>query len=67
MSLDKSLLIAPELIVPVGDPTPTSRINIAGYTLKNYKIFNPEGYQIICQTSNFCDGLSFFPRLINSF
>ena len=60
MSLEKSLLIAPELLVPVGDPT--YQINIAGYKLKNYKLFNPNEYKIMCQTSKYCDGLSFFPN-----
>jgi len=41
---------------------PTSHIKISGYSLNNYKIFNPEGYTILCETGKYCDILSFFPN-----
>lgn len=41
---------------------PTSHIKILGYSLNNYKIFNPEGYTILCETGKYCDILSFFPN-----
>lgn len=39
MSLKKSLFLAETLPVIVEEPT--CRINISGYSLKNYKMFNP--------------------------
>ena len=60
MSLKSSLFIGQTLPVPVGEPG--CRINISGYSLKNYKMFNPEGYTIMCETGKYCDILSFFPN-----
>lgn len=60
MSLKNSLFIGQALPVSVGDPG--CRINISGYSLKNYKMFNPEGYTIMCETGKYCDILSFFPN-----
>lgn len=60
MSLKSSLFIAqtlPELAGKVG-----CRINISGYSLKNYKMLNPERYTIMCETGKYCDILSFFPN-----
>ena len=60
MSLKNSLFLGPTLPVPVGDPG--CRINISGYSLQNYKMFNPEGYTILCETGKYCDIISFFPN-----
>lgn len=60
MALKSSLFIGETLPVLVGDPG--CRINISGYSLKNYKMFNPEGYTIMCETDKYCDILSFFPN-----
>lgn len=60
MSLKSSLFIGQTFPVPVGEVG--SRINISGYSLKNYKMFNPEGYTIICETGKYCDILNFFPN-----
>jgi len=40
----------------------TSLIKISGYSLNNYRMFNPEGYTILCETGKYCDVLSFFPN-----
>lgn len=38
------------------------KINISGYSLDNYKTFNPEGYTILCRLGEACDGFSYFPK-----
>ena len=38
------------------------KINISGYSLDNYKTFNPEGYTILCRLGETCDGFSYFPK-----
>lgn len=38
------------------------KINISGYSLDNYKTFNPEGYTILCRLGDVSDGLSYFPK-----
>ena len=38
------------------------KINISGYSLDNYKTFNPEGYTILCRLGEMSDGLSYFPK-----
>lgn len=60
MSLKSSLFIGQTFPVPVGEAA--CRINISGYSLKNYKTFNPEGYTIMCETGKYCDILNFFPN-----
>ena len=40
----------------------TSKINISGFSVDNFKTFNPEGYTIICRLGETCDGLTYFPR-----
>ena len=37
-------------------------INISGYSLDNYKTFNPEGYTILCRLGEVSDGFSYFPK-----
>lgn len=37
------------------------KIDISGFSLDNYKTFNPEGYTILCNVGKTCDGLTFFP------
>ena len=46
--------------VPLGEPI--CKINISGYSLDNYKTFNPEGYTILCRLGEACDGFSYFPK-----
>lgn len=48
--------------VPLLLGEPTSKINISGYSLDNYKNFNPEGYTILCRLGEACDGFSYFPK-----
>lgn len=60
MSSRNSLFLGPTLPVAVGDPS--YRINIAGYALKNYKLLDPEGYTIMCETGKYCNVLNFFPN-----
>jgi hypothetical protein len=38
------------------------KINIAGYSLDNFKTFDPTGYTVLCRLGENCDALSFFPR-----
>ena len=38
------------------------KINISGFSLDNFKTFNPEGYTIICRLGETCNGLDYFPR-----
>lgn len=44
-----------------GDPT-SCRINIAGYTLENFKNFNSDSYTIICETGKYFEGLTYYPH-----
>ena len=41
---------------------PICKINISGYSLDNYKTFNPEGYTILCRLGEVSDGLSYVPK-----
>lgn len=38
------------------------RINISGYALHNYKMLDPNGYTIMCETGKFCETLRFLPN-----
>ena len=38
------------------------KISISGYLLYHYKIFNPEGYTIMCRLREASDGLNYSPR-----
>lgn len=46
--------------VALGEPI--CKINISGYSLDQYKTFNPEGYTILCNFGEASDGLSYFPK-----
>jgi hypothetical protein len=37
------------------------RINIAEFSVDNFKTFNPEGYTILCRLGESCEGLHYFP------
>jgi hypothetical protein len=37
------------------------KINIAGYSLDNFKTFDPTGYTVLCQLGETCDALNYFP------
>ena len=37
------------------------RINVAGFSMDNFKTFNPEGYTILCRLGEVCKGLHYFP------
>ena len=41
---------------------PSCTINISGFSLDNYRTFNPEGYTILCQLGELSDGLKYFPN-----
>ena len=48
-------------------PSPTTKhspckINIAGYTLDQFKTFNPEGYTILCNLGEICNNVQYFPN-----
>ena len=38
------------------------KIDISGYSLDNYRTFNPEGYTMLCHLGETVDGLSYFPK-----
>ena len=38
------------------------KINIAGFSLDNYKTFNPEEYTILCRLGENCESLKYFPN-----
>jgi hypothetical protein len=46
--------------LPLGESI--CKINISGYSLDNYKTFNPEGYTILCGLGEASDGFSYFPK-----
>ena len=37
------------------------KINIAGYSLDNFKTFDPTGYTVLCRLGETCDALNYFP------
>ena len=37
------------------------KINIARYSLDNFKTFDPTGYTVLCRLGETCDGLNYFP------
>jgi hypothetical protein len=37
------------------------RINIAGFSIDNFKTFDPAGYTILCRLGETCEGLHYFP------
>ena len=39
----------------------TQRVNIAGFSIDNFKTFNPERYTILCRLGETCEGLHYFP------
>jgi hypothetical protein len=54
------LITTNKVKVPLGEPI--CNINFSGYSLDNYKTFNPEGYTILCRLGEVCDGFSYFPK-----
>ena len=38
------------------------KINISGYSLDNYKTFNPDGYTVLCNLGEVSDGFKYFPK-----
>ena len=59
-SQSNQLVTTNKVKVPLGEAV--CKINISGYSLDNYKTFNPEGYTILCRLGEACDGLSYFPK-----
>nr|YP_010283328.1 hypothetical protein MKU01_pgp046 [Psammodictyon constrictum]ULD16447.1 hypothetical protein [Psammodictyon constrictum] len=59
-SQSNQLVTTNNVKVPLGEAV--SKINISGYSLDNYKTFNPEGYTVLCRLGEACDGLSYFPK-----
>lgn len=41
---------------------PICKINLSGYSLDDYRSFNPEGYTILCHLGEASDGLHCFPK-----
>ena len=54
------LITTNKIKVPLGEQI--CKIDISGYSLNNYKTFNPEGYTILCRLGEASDGLSYFPK-----
>jgi len=54
------LVTTNKIKAPLGEPI--CKIKISGYSLDNYKTFNPEGYTILCRLGETCDGFSYFPK-----
>lgn len=48
-----------EFSIPLG--TSVCKINIAGYSLDNFKTFDPTAYTVLCRLGQTCDGLNYFP------
>ena len=40
----------------------TCKINIVGYSLDEFKTFNPDGYTIMCNLGEVCDNVQYFPN-----
>lgn len=38
------------------------KINIIGYSVDEFKTFNPEGYTIMCNLGEVCDNIQYFPN-----
>ncbi len=45
----------------VNKPVEVCKINIAGYSLDNFKTFDPTGYTVLCRLGETCEGLNYFP------
>jgi hypothetical protein len=45
---------------PVIDPN--VRVNVVGFASENYKVFDPNGYTVLCETGKYCDALNYFPN-----
>jgi hypothetical protein len=41
------------------------KINIAGYSLDNFKTFDPTGYTVLCRLGETCEMLNYFPVTSN--
>lgn len=54
------LAITNKVTVPLEESL--CKINISGYSLDNYKTFNPEGYTLLCRLGEASDGFSYFPK-----
>lgn len=52
--------MANEFLGPV-DPL-ISKTDIAGFSMDNFKTFNPEGFTVLCRLGETCPGLRYFPR-----
>ena len=48
-----------ELVVP-GESS-ICKINISGFSINNFKTLDPTGYRILCNLSETCDALNYFP------
>ena len=58
--MTNKLVTTGKLVVPV--ESPICKINISGFSVDNFKTFNPEGYTILCHLGETCDGLNYFPH-----
>jgi len=54
------IYIIKELMIPIKPEI--CKVNLSGFSLDNYKTFNPDGYSILCRLGETCDGISYFPK-----
>ena len=48
--------------IQLGKEVSVCNVNVAGFSLDNFKTMNPEGYTIICNLGETCNGLTYFPN-----
>lgn len=48
-----------KLVIPV--ESPICKINISGFSMDNFKTFDPKGYTILCRLGETCDVVHYFP------
>ncbi len=56
------LVTTNQVNVPVPLTEQICKINISGYSLDDYKTFNPDGYTILCRLGEASDGFNYFPK-----
>lgn len=62
MKNDDNFKIVENHYYPIPSADSICKINIAGYSLDNFKTFDPTGYTILCRLGENFDGLNYFPK-----